>query len=199
MPEPLILASGSKVRAALLARAGIAFDVNAPRIDEDAIKSAMVQDNAPARDIADVLAEHKAMRVSARHPGRWVLGSDQVLSFRGEVLSKPKSPDHAIEQLVGLTGERHQLFSAAVLVSDGQPIWRHVGTATLYMRDLSASFVQDYVSEYWEDIRHCVGGYRIEEEGVRLFSKIQGDFFSMLGLPLLELQSFLALRERIPA
>ena len=197
MSAPLILASGSSIRARLLGNAGIEFVVDTPRVDEAAVKAALVHEGAGPRDVADALAELKASRVAARHPRHWVLGSDQVLSFAGEVMSKPESKDEAMEQLGRLQGQTHQLLSAAVLFEDGQPIWRHVGVARLTMRPLSRDFIREYVDTYWDEIRHCVGAFRIEEEGVRLFSRIDGDYYSILGLPLLELQAFLALRGKV--
>jgi septum formation protein len=197
MSEPLILASGSSIRAQLLANAGIEFEIEKARVDEDSAKRSLQADGAIPRDIADALAELKASRVSAKFPERWVLGCDQVLKFEGRLLSKPTTPEEAKAQLSDLSGRRHQLLSAAVIFENNRPIWRHVGTAQLQVRELSRTYIASYVSEYWDEIRNTVGCYRIEEEGVRLFSRIEGDYFSILGLPLLELQAFLALRGKV--
>lgn len=190
----IILASGSQIRAELLRRANVPIDVIKPRIDEDSIKAALIAESAGPRDVADCLAEMKARKISDSHPDTLVLGCDQVLDFRKSLLSKPKDQQDCIGQLAELRGHTHQLCSAAVICENGQPIWRHVGVARLRMRDLSDDYIQSYVSRNWDSIRHSVGGYKLEEEGVRLFSSVQGDFFHVLGLPLLEILSYLALR-----
>jgi septum formation protein len=197
MSDPIILASGSVIRAEMLRRAGVGIDVVPARIDEVALKDALVAEGATARDIADALAETKALRVAAKHPSRWVLGCDQVLEHRGEILSKPLDPAEARAQLSRLSGSRHSLLSAAVLCDDGQPIWRDVGQVHLTMHPLSDAFIDDYVARNWDSIRHSVGCYKIEEEGVRLFSRIEGDHFTIQGLPLIEFLSFLVLRGKL--
>ena len=194
MPDALILASGSAIRATLLRNAGVAFDVQTPRVDEDAIRDALIAEGATPRDIADALAEMKAAKVSARHPDALVIGCDQVLAHGRTLLAKPDSPDHAVQQLQALRGGVHQLLSAAVIYQGSAPLWRHVGVARLHMRDVGDDWLRDYVSRNWDDIRHCVGAYQIEAEGVRLFHRIEGDYFAILGLPLLDLLSYLTLR-----
>lgn len=198
MPQPLILASGSAIRAQLLRQAGVSFEVEVPRVDEDMIKQALLAEGAPSRDIADALAEMKARRISEKNPGALVLGCDQVLDHRGQLLSKPETPEAAIAQLQALREDRHALLSAAVICEDGQPIWRQVGQVRLRMRKLSDDYVQDYVTRNWESIRHAVGSYKLEEEGVRLFTNIEGDYFHVLGMPLLELLNYLTLRGDLP-
>ena len=197
MSDPIILASGSAIRAEMLRRSGVAIDIVPARIDEQALKDAMLAEGATARDIADALAETKALRVSAKHPSRWVLGCDQILEHQDAILSKPRDPTDARAQLARLSGSRHSLLSAAVLCDAGQPIWRHVGQVHLTMRSLSDAFIADYVDRNWESIRDSVGCYKIEEEGVRLFSRIEGDHFTIQGLPLIEFLSFLVLRGRL--
>lgn len=192
MTRPLILASGSSIRATLLTNAAIPFTVQVPRIDEDAIKASMLAEEAPARDIADALAEMKARKVAEKAPGALVLACDQVLSHKGALLSKPETPEHAISQITALSGDRHTLFSAAVLYEDARPVWRHVGRVQLTMATLSEAYVHGYVRRNWDSIRHAVGAYKLEEEGVRLFTRIDGDYFNVLGMPLLELLGFLA-------
>jgi septum formation protein len=128
-----------------------------------------------------------------------VLGADQVLDHRGRLLSKAQSPDEACDQLRALRGDRHSLLSAAVICEDGQPIWRQVGQVRLRMRDFSDAYLEDYLVRNWESVRHAVGCYKLEEEGVRLFSNIQGDHFHVLGLPLIELLNYLTLRGEIAA
>lgn len=199
MPERLILASASEIRATLLRNAGLEFEILPGKIDEAAIRDSLLAENATPRDIADTLAELKARRVSDRNPGALVLGSDQVLDFKGVLFSKPATPDDALTQLSALRGQTHKLLSAAVLYANGEPIWRHVSEARLTMRPASDAYLADYVARNWDSIRHSVGAYKLEEEGVRLFSRIDGDYFTVLGLPLLELLSYLTLRGTLAA
>jgi septum formation protein len=199
MVQTLILASGSSIRAQLLQQANIPHQVSIARIDEEMIKAALLSESAPPRDIADTLAEMKARRVSDKNPGALVLGCDQVLDHRGTLLSKPITPEDAISQLTSLRGDRHSLLSAAVIVEDGKPIWRHVGQVRLRMRDASDAYIAEYVDRNWDSIQHAVGSYKLEEEGVRLFSGIEGDYFNVLGLPLIELINYLTIRGDLPA
>lgn len=194
MPIALVLASSSAIRRKLLENAGVEVVVSPPRIDEDALQSALVAEEAKPRDIADTLAEAKARKISSRHPAQLVLGCDQVLEHDGGILSKPDTPDEARAQLAALRGGTHRLLSAAVIYSDGKPLWRHVGIARLTMRAFSDAYLDDYVARNWDSIRHSVGAYKLEEEGVRLFTRIDGDYFTVLGLPLLELLAYLTLR-----
>ena len=191
MRHPFILASGSEIRATLLRNAGLEVEVIPARIDEEAIKAGMLAEGAKPRDVADALAEHKARRVSAKHPEAFVLGCDQVAEVMGKLLSKPETPDAARAQLAELSHKTHTLLSAAVIYQAGRPIWRHVGVVRLTMREMSPGYIDDYVARNWESIRHSVGGYKLEEEGVRLFTNIDGDYFTVLGLPLTELLSYL--------
>lgn len=191
MPRPLILASQSEIRAALLRNAGVSFEVHAARIDEDAIRASLSAENASPRDVADTLAEHKARRIAGKRPEALVLGCDQVAELNGTILTKPDTPDTAIRQLTDLSGQTHRLLSAVVICEAGRPVWRHVGTVRLTMRDLSHTYIEHYVARNWDSIRHAVGAYKLEEEGVRLFSRIEGDYFTVLGLPMIELLSYL--------
>ena len=198
MRKKLILASGSETRADLLRKANVDFEVQSARVDEEAIKSALIAEGAHPRDVADVLAEAKARKVAGKNADSLVLGCDQVLALSGRVFSKPKDVDEALAQLRELRGNTHHLFSAAVVFEDAEPIWRHVGLVRLTMRDFSDAYIFDYVSRNWESVRWSVGAYKLEEEGVRLFSRIEGDYFNILGLPLLELLSYLTLRGNLP-
>jgi len=199
MSVPIILASGSEVRATLLRNAGVQVEAISPRIDEDAVKVALMSEAAAPRDIADTLAELKARKISEKMPGAMVIGCDQVLDFEGSLLSKPETPEEALDQLRRMRGRRHKLLSAAVICRDGRPEWRHVGQVRLTMREASDSYLQGYVARNWDSIRHSVGAYKLEEEGVRLFTAIDGDYFTVLGMPLLELLNFLMLRGEIDA
>lgn len=194
MANPLILASGSRIRLDLLRNAGLEVEALPARVDEDAMRLGLMAENAPPRDIADALAEMKAAKISAKAPGSLVLGCDQVLEHRGDILTKPESVEQAREHLARLRADRHALLSAAVVYRDGAPLWRHVGVARLQMRDFSDRYADAYVARNWESIRHSVGGYKLEEEGVRLMSRVDGDYFTILGLPLLELLSWLTVR-----
>lgn len=194
MPQSIILASGSSIRAQMLTQAGVAFEVMKPRVDEESVKMGMLAEQAKPRDIADTLAEIKARKISDKVPGTFVLGCDQVLDHRGTLLSKPDTPQQAVAQLTALRGDRHSLLSAAVICENGEPIWRHIGQVRVRMRDVTDGYIQDYVDRNWDSIRHSVGGYKIEEEGVRLMASIEGDYFSVLGMPLLQLLAFLTVR-----
>lgn len=162
------------------------------------LKLPLEYEKASPRDVADTLAEMKARRIAEKKPGHLVLGCDQVLACNGEVFSKPTSKDIAVKHLKTLRGQPHQLLSAAVIYEDMKPVWRHVGVARLAMRDFSDSYLNEYVDRNWESIKWSVGGYKIEEEGIRLFRMVQGDTFVIQGLPLIELLSYLTLRGTLP-
>lgn len=189
----IILASGSEIRARMLAQAQVPFRAEPVRVDEEAIRQSLLAEGAGPRDIADTLAELKALRVRAP-AATLVLGADQILDCEGALYSKPETPSDARAQLAALSGRTHRLHAAAVVCCDGAPIWRHVGVVRLTMRDLSPAFIDAYIDRNWNSIRHAVGCYKLEEEGVRLFSRIEGDYFSILGLPLIELLTWLAAR-----
>ncbi len=186
-----ILASQSENRQRLFRDAGLIFEISVSRIDEHTIKESLLSEGASARDIADVLAESKALRVSRKNPEALVIGSDQVLEFEGALISKPTSIANAKAQLLSFRGKQHNLFSAAVIAKDGTPIWRHISQAKMSVRNFSEKFLDEYLERIGYDVMTTVGGYKIEEEGVRLFSRIEGDYFAILGLPLLELINYL--------
>ena len=192
MSQELILASGSEIRQQLLRNAGLTFSVHPARVDETMIRDALVAEAALARDIADALAEMKARKISDKYPDAMVIGCDQVLSLDGVLLSKPATPEDARDQLCQMRGKRHELLSAAVIYEAGKPVWRHVGVVRLTMRRFSDAYLDGYIDRNWQSIRHSVGAYKLEEEGVRLFTRIDGDYFNVLGMPLLEMLGFLA-------
>jgi septum formation protein len=196
-PEPIILASGSAIRATLLRNAGVAFGTHIVRLDEEAIRDALLQEGASPRDIADHLAELKSLRAAVRHPDALVIGCDQVLALGRDVLGKPGSVDEAREQLLALREKEHRLLSAIVVCRNGEPLWRHVGEARLTMRAFSDGWLDGYLARHGESLMDTVGGYKLEDEGVRLFTRIEGDYFTILGLPLLPLLSWLGLRGTI--
>ena len=194
----LVLASTSAARAAMLAAAGIEALVMPARIDEAAVKQALLAASASPRDIADKLAELKALRVSARRPGDLVLGADQVLVDDGRIRDKARDRAEARALLLALRGRTHQLLSAAVLALDGQPIWRHVGMARLTMRPFTDRFLDFYLDSVGDLALQSVGCYHLEGIGAQLFARVEGDYFAVLGLPLLELLGFLRARGVLP-
>lgn len=194
MNSPIILASASRIRADLLRNAGVNFRAVPARIDEEELRHALEAEGAGARDLADALAEAKARKISGKFPDSLVIGCDQVLAFRGETVAKSETKEEAIALLKRLRGQAHQLLSAAVVYHQGEAQWRHVGVVRMHMRDFSDEYLHDYIERNWNSIREAVGCYKLEEEGVRLFREVNGDYFSVLGLPLLPLLDFLAVR-----
>lgn len=191
----LILASQSSARHAMLTAAGVPFEAVAANIDEESLRDALQARAAPPRDIADALAETKALKLSRRHPQALVLGSDQLLvTAENTLLDKPGTRARAADQLRSLSGQTHQLISAAAIAQGGEIVWRKVDTARLTMRPLSDPFIETYLDAEADHIIHCVGAYRIEARGAQLFTRIQGDHFTIQGLPLLPVLDFLRLR-----
>lgn len=191
----LILASTSSARRMMLANAGVECDAMAPLVDEETIKQSLLNQGFGPRDLADALAEAKAVKLSSKNPQALVIGADQTLECAdGTMLDKAETPQKAIDQLHWLAGKTHKLYSAAVIAERGEPVWRFVATSRMTMRPLSDEFITLYVNSAWDQIRHCVGCYQVEGLGAQLFSQIQGGHFDIMGLPLLPLLSFL--RER---
>lgn len=195
----LILASGSAVRRRLLEAAGVAFSVKPAGVDEPGVISAMIAGQATPRRMADHLAELKALRVSQSDGTALVLGADQVLALEGEIFMKPAGTAGAREHLRKLRGRTHELITASVLARGGTPVWRHVTVNRLTMRRFTDEFLEDYLAQAGEGIRSSVGAYLLEERGAQLFSRIDGDYFSILGLPLLPLLEALRTHEVLPS
>lgn len=187
MAPRLVLASASPFRKALLENAGLIFDVEPAQIDERAVEETLVGVNP--EDVASVLAEAKAQNVSDRNSGAIVIGSDQTLSFEGKIYHKAANMDEARRRLLELSGKTHELNSAVVLARDGETIWRHMSVARLTMRDLDPAFVGRHLSNVGERALSSVGAYQFEGEGIQLFERIEGDYFTIIGLPLLPLLS----------
>ncbi len=199
MTHSIILASGSETRAGLLHKAGVTFSAVSPRLDEESIRHAATAEGARPAEVARILAEAKAAKVGLRHPQHLVIGCDQILALDGKLFSKPRDRQQARSQLAELSGRRHDLFSAVVVREGGRIVWHALGEAGMTMRRLSQGYIDDYVDRNWDDLRHTVGCYRIEAEGIRLFEKIEGDHFTILGLPMLELIGYLADRGLVPS
>jgi len=193
----LTLASTSAIRRHLLTQAGISFEAIGSGVDEDAVKDAMRAEGASPRNQADKLAELKALKVSQRRPG-FVLGCDQILSLEGHSFDKAETLDEAFDRLSQLRGKTHSLECAAVIAKDGQPVWRLVTSPKLTMRAFSDDFLRSYLDSYGQEALSSVGCYQFEGPGAQLFERVEGDFFSILGLPLLEVLAFLRLHGEVP-
>jgi septum formation protein len=187
----LILASSSSTRQRLLRAAGVAFSTEAAAVDETAVLESLAAEKARGRDAADLLAELKASKVSGRRAGAFVIGADQVLTCDGLFFSKPETVAAARAQLLQLSGKTHVLSSAVCVARDGAIVWRDVQEARLTMRALSDAFLDAYLAQAGADILGSVGAYHVEGLGIQLFSRIDGDMFTILGLPLLPLLDFL--------
>ncbi|RUV16091.1 MULTISPECIES: Maf-like protein [unclassified Mesorhizobium] len=187
MTEKLILASGSPFRKAMLVNAGVDVEAVPADVDERALEGPLQDSGVSPEDVALVLAEAKATEVSERRPGALVLGCDQTLSLGDEVFHKPADREGARRHLLALSGRTHQLNSAAVLVRDGEVLWRHVGIASMTMRKLDPAFIGRHLARVGAKALSSVGAYQIEGEGIQLFEKIEGDHFTIVGLPLLPL------------
>lgn len=194
----IILASGSAIRRQILDGAGLNYEVIVKPVDEAAIKEAMLAENAHLKDIADALAEAKAMRVSRSEEG-FVIGADQIMVMGGQLYDKPKTIDDARKRLMLMRGKTHELIGAVVICESGQAVWRHMSKTRLTMREFSNDFLDEYIESEGELLTKSVGAYRFEGIGAQLFSDVDGDFFSILGLSLLPVLDYLRLRRAILA
>ena len=194
----IVLASQSASRRAMLTAAGVPFRAVTAGVDEEAAKAGLV--GLSGRDLADALAELKALRVSGREPEALVLGSDSVVVLDdGSLLDKPETRDQAAGHLRRMSGKRHDLVSAAVIAEAGRPVWRVVDRAKMFVRPLSDDFIDTYLDAEWPAISGCVGCYRIEGPGAQLFARIEGSQFTVLGLPLLQVLDYLRIRGVLPS
>lgn len=195
----LILASASPVRADLLRRAGLRVEVRPARIDEPALREALQAEGASPRDLSDALAEEKARKVAGQCPEGLVLGCDQVLDLDGLALGKPADAAAARARLMALRGRMHRLWTAAVLYDRGRPVWRELAEARLWIRPFTEAWLAEYLERAGWALTATAGGYAVEEIGVQLFERIEGDHFAILGLPLLPLLVALRRRGDLPA
>ena len=193
MSQRIVLASGSQSRRAVLASAGVEADTVKPNVDEDAAKAAFRADGMSVRDQAMQLAELKSVKVSMREQGL-VIGCDQMLSLDGEAFDKPVNLEDARNHLRKLSGKVHTLETAIVICEDGKPVWRHLARPRLTVRPLSGPFIETYVDTVGDPLMSTVGAYQLEGLGAQLFTRIKGDYFSILGLPLLPLLDYLRTR-----
>lgn len=187
MTPPLILASQSPFRRMLMENAGLAFSAEAAAIDERAVEAALSERNPTPPEVAAALAVEKAQGVAGRNPGALVIGSDQTLSLEGRVFHKPADMAEAKSHLLSMSGRTHELNCGVALVRDGETLWKHVSIARLTMRPLSEDFVDRHLARVGTRVLASVGAYQLEGEGVQLFERIDGDYFTILGLPLLPL------------
>ena len=187
----IVLASASAIRRTLLTNAGIPCIADPGAVDEDEIKLAMKKEGAAPSAVAETLAELKAMRVAPRHGNALVFGADQMLECNGIWFDKPADRDHAAAHLKALGGRTHRLISAVVCIRNGARVWHHTATASLTMRPLSPAFIEAYLDAAGPAVLKSVGAYQLEGLGAQLFSRIEGDYFTVLGLPLLPILAFL--------
>lgn len=195
----LVLASQSASRRAMLDAAGVAHEALPALVDEASAKESLVAAGTSPRDLADALAELKALKVSRMAPQALVLGGDSLVALDdGSLLDKPESREQARDHLQRMSGKTHDIYSAAVIAEGGRPVWRHVDRARLHVRPLSEAFIESYLDLEWPAIAGCVGCFRIEGPGVQLFHRTDGSHFTILGMPLLPILDYLRTRGVMP-
>ncbi|MGN7997832.1 Maf family protein [Sphingomonas sp. 22176] len=195
----LVLASQSASRRAMLDAAGVAHEALPALVDEASAKESLLAEGTSPRDLADALAELKALKVSRMAPQALVLGGDSLVALDdGSLLDKPESREQARDHLQRMSGKTHDIYSAAVIAEGGRPVWRYVDRARLHVRPLSEAFIESYLDVEWPAIAGCVGCFRIEGPGVQLFSRTEGSHFTILGMPLLPILDYLRTRGVMP-
>ena len=192
----IILASGSPTRKQILEDSGVIFEVVVRPIDEASIKSAMIQEGASKLSIVSTLAELKSIKVSSESSGL-VIGADQIMVFDGAIYDKPKTIEEARERLMAIRNQTHYLMGSVVVSEGGVSVWRHSSKVELKARSFTDKFIDNYINQEGEALLQTVGAYRFEKRGSQLFSSVKGDFFSVLGLPLLPLLDYLRTRNAI--
>ena len=190
--SPLILASTSSSRRQLMANAGLSFEIDPSGVDEEEVTRSLLARRSSPQEIAEALAEMKALRVSARRPDSFVVGGDSTLASNGRLFNKPPDMTAARKQLLALSGQTHELFSSVVVAKNGVRLWHWNERARLTMRPFNEAFLDTYLARAGEAVLTSVGAYQLEGLGAHLFSRVDGDYFTILGLPLLPLLSFLA-------
>lgn len=198
MAPPVLLASASSSRRRMLAAAGLAVTAQAAAVDEAEVKHALQAEGANSQQIAETLAELKAQRLSHSHGATLVIGADQVLECEGRLFDKPADLAQAADHLRALSGRGHELISCVCVVRDGQRLWHHHDRARLVVRPLSEAFIADYLSAVGDRALESVGAYQLEGLGAQLFTRVEGDYFTILGLPLLPLLAFLRGHRAVP-
>ncbi len=194
MINGIILASKSKVRSEILSKIGLKFTVFDANIDEKEVKSSYMNEGYSARDLANVLADMKAKKLSCKYLDKLVIGCDQIMECNGQILSKANNSADLVDQLKFLRNKSHTFYSACVVYFANKAEWRFIGSATITMRNLSDGYISKYVDDNWNEVKYCVGGYKIENSGIFLLSKINGDYFSILGMPIVQLMDHLVNR-----
>tara|TARA_B100001559_G_C16461932_1_gene604541 strand:- start:6 stop:599 length:594 start_codon:yes stop_codon:yes gene_type:complete len=189
--KKIILGSASIIRKTLLSNAGIDFVVDPATIDENSIKESLELERTSHEDIVQTLSDFKALNRASIWPNDIIISCDQILSHKGKIFSKPENIISAKKQISILNGSKHHLITAATIIENKEIVWRNISKSEMLMRNLNDNEITNYVEKIGEDITKSVGGYMIEREGIKLFEKIKGDYFSILGIPLLEIINFL--------
>ena len=197
MKKNIILASGSHIRSALLRSSGVVFDIKKHKIDEDKEKKILIRNNIETKEIPMTLAKKKGMSVSKIYKNSFIIGCDQALVVKNIIFSKAKNSKDLKQQLLMLNGKSHKLYSSCAVLYQEEIVWSHTAEIVLLMRELSQREISTYVDKNWESVKNSVGGYLIESTGKRLFKTIHGDYFSALGLPVIELLDFLISKKAV--